>query len=133
MHKRVTYEKKQESNNDIHTQFILYFAVYYLYVLVSVYVRVLSSAMELPGECGTEFSRAAAGNQGFLRAVESCMALSLGALKVVVALINAQEQLSSCLRQVEQSMHLAEQVRNPPHTHTHTILNIACCVSIWEE
>ena len=39
-------------------------------------------AMELPGQCGAEYSRAAAGNQGFLRAVESCMALSLGALKV---------------------------------------------------
>ena len=68
-------------------------------------------AMELPGECGAQFASAAAGNQSFLKAVEDCMQRSLCALKVVVSLINGHEQLSSCLRQVSASLHMADEVR----------------------
>jgi len=66
--------------------------------------------MEIPGQCGPELAGSAAASRPFLRAVEDCMQLGLGALKAVVGLIAGHEQLASCLRQVHASLPMASQV-----------------------
>jgi curved DNA-binding protein CbpA len=69
--------------------------------------KVAGLAMELPNLCGIRYAAAASGNRSFLMAVEKSMQLSLGALKTVLGLINAQEQLGACVRRVRDSLKLA--------------------------
>lgn len=69
--------------------------------------KVSSLAMELSSQCGVRFAMTASTNKTFLQAVEKSMMFSLGALKTVVTLIHAHEQLMSCLRSVQDSMPVA--------------------------
>lgn len=69
--------------------------------------QVSALAMELPNSCGVRYASAAANNRAFLSAIERSMQLSLGALKTVLSLINAHEQLASCARRVKDSLKLA--------------------------
>lgn len=69
--------------------------------------QISALAMEIPNNCGKEYASAASVNKLFIYSIERSMHLSLGALKTVISLINAQEQLASCIRRVKDSMKLA--------------------------
>ena len=69
--------------------------------------QITTLAMELPNCCGVRYAATAANNKNFLLSIEKAMHLSLGALKTVLALINTQEQLGSCVRRVKDSQKIA--------------------------
>jgi len=69
--------------------------------------KISALAMELPNNCGVQYASAVAANKTFIQTIERSMHLSLSALKTVLTLISTQEQLSSCMRRVKDSMKLA--------------------------
>eukprot|EP01038_Epipyxis_sp_PR26KG_P013069 gene13069-17518_t len=72
------------------------------------YIQLISSyAMEVTNSCGEHYAKSAANSKSFLKSVENSMNFSLNALKTVISLITAHDQLSSCLNRVSESSSLA--------------------------
>jgi hypothetical protein len=73
--------------------------------------QVSTLAMSIPSQCGINYASAAAKNKVFINSIEDSMQQSLDVLKTVVGLITSQEQLTSLIRQVQNSLPLAYEVR----------------------